>query len=97
MSLSWYQLFAGQYDAVIQTTRQAAAINPNYIEIDTNRAHALMFKGSANEAREVYVRHKGKKVGNNSWEEVILDDFAQLERANIKNPLMEEIRRHFKS
>ncbi len=93
LSLSWYQLFAGQYDTVIATADQAAAISEDYISIDTNRAHALMLKGSTDEARVVYNKHKGKETRNKkTWDNEVLDDFVELEQANVKHPLMNEIR-----
>ncbi|MGC2602306.1 MAG: nucleotide exchange factor GrpE, partial [Rhodomicrobium sp.] len=93
LSLSWYQLFAGQYDTVIATADQAAAISEGYISIDTNRAHALMLKGSTDEARVVYNKHKGKETRNKKiWDNEVLDDFDELEQEDIKHPLMNEIR-----
>ncbi len=93
LSLSWYQLFAGQYDTVIATADQAAAIRDDYISIDTNRAHALMLKGAVDEAKFIYNKHKGKETRNkNIWDDEILGDFDELERADIKHPLMDEIR-----
>jgi molecular chaperone GrpE len=93
LSLSWYQLFAGQYDAVIATADQAAAISKDYISIDTNRAHALMLKGSTDEARVIYNKHSGEETRNKrTWDNEVLGDFAELAQADIKHPLMSEIR-----
>jgi molecular chaperone GrpE len=93
LSLSWYQLFAGQYETVIATADQAAAISSDYISIDANRAHALMLLGSTEEARTIYNKHKGEETRNNKiWDNEVLDDFDELEQANIKHPLMKEIR-----
>jgi len=93
LSLSWYQLFTGQYNTVIATADQAAAISKDYISIDTNRAHALMLMGSTDEARVIYNKHRGKETQNKkTWDSEVLDDFAELEQAKIKHPLMDEIR-----
>ena len=93
LSLSWYQLLAGQYETVIATTDEAAAISSDYISIDANRAHALMLLGSTDEARAIYALHKGEETRNNKiWDDEVLDDFYELERANIEHPLMDEIR-----
>ena len=93
LSLSWYQLLAGQYETVIATTDEAAAISSDYISIDANRAHALMLLGSTDEARAIYALHKGEETRNNKiWDDEVLDDFDELERANIEHPLMDEIR-----
>jgi hypothetical protein len=93
LSLSWYQLLAGQYNAVIATADQAAAIRDDYISIDANRAHALMLKGAADEARFLYNKHRGKETRNKKiWDHEILDDFAEFEKENINHPLMDKIR-----
>lgn len=93
LSLSWYQLVARQYDAVIATADQAASIRDDYISIDANRAHALMLKGAADEARVIYNKHMGKETRNKkTWDNEILDDFTEFEHENIKHPLMNEIR-----
>ena len=93
LNLSWYQLCAGQYDTVIATADQAAAIRKDYISIDTNRAHALMLKGSTDEAKIIYNKHRGKETRNKkTWDREVLDDFSELELANIKHPLMDDIR-----
>jgi molecular chaperone GrpE len=93
LNLSWYQLFTGHYDAAIATADRAAAICEGYISIDTNRAHALMLRGFTDEAWAIYNRHRGKETQNKkTWEREVLDDFAEMEQAEIKHPLMDEIR-----
>jgi hypothetical protein len=93
LSLSWYQLLAGQYDAVIATANLAASIRDDYISIDANRAHALMFMGDADEARIIYDKYRGRETRNKKiWDNEILDDFSEFEQENINHPLMNEIR-----
>ena len=49
--------------------------------------------GSKDEARVIYNKHKGKETRNKkTWDNEVLDDFYELEQANIKHPLMDEIR-----
>ena len=73
------------------------ALAPDQIWLYTNRAHALMFLGRVDEAREVYLQYRGTKdvQGEKSWETVILDDFAALRKAELTNPLMDEIEKEF--
>jgi hypothetical protein len=56
-----------------------------------------MFQGRVDEARAVYLKHRGaKKVqGEKSWETVVLEDFAQLRAAKLTHPLMDEIEKQF--
>ncbi len=93
LSLSWFLLCAGQYDDVIATADQALEIRQDYISIETNRAHALMLKGSTDEAKAIYNKYTGRETRNQkTWEREVLDDFAELELVDIKHPLMDEIR-----
>ena len=57
-----------------------------------NKAHALMFLGRPKDARELYLKHKGQQIEGRLWEDVILDDFAELETAGVSHPQMAEIR-----
>ena len=66
----------------------------------SNRAHALMFLGRLNEARTLYLQYRGQtfaQQSGSSWETVILDDFAQLRKAGLTSPLMDEIQKLFAS
>ena len=59
--------------------------------IDTNRAHALMFLKRTHEASTLYLAHKGKMFRNKPWERAIADDFAELRKAGLADPLMTQI------
>ena len=63
----------------------------------TNRAHALMFLGRIDEARALYLKYRGKQdvQPGKSWEIVILEDFAELQKAGLTSSLMEEIKKEF--
>ena len=93
LSLSWYQLFAGQYDTVIATADQAAAISRG-LHLNRRKSCPRSYaEGLQDEARFVYNKHKGKETRNKkTWDNEVLDDFAELEQANIEHPLMNEIR-----
>jgi hypothetical protein len=61
-----------------------------------NRAHALMFLNRVDEARVLYLKYRGQKVeGDKSWEAAILEDFAELQKAGLTHPLMQEIEKVF--
>ena len=52
-----------------------------------------MFLDRVVEARALYLQYRGtKKVQDEkSWETVILEDFAELRKAGLTHPLMDEI------
>jgi hypothetical protein len=52
-----------------------------------------MFLNRIAEARDVYRRFREEKnvIGGKSWGAMILADFAELRKAGLSHPLMEEI------
>jgi WD40 repeat protein/tetratricopeptide (TPR) repeat protein len=95
--LSYRFALAGNFAMTLQIADEAIALAPDQTWYYTNRAHALMFLDRVDEARAIYLRHRGdKKVqGEKSWETVVLEDFAELRKAGRSHPLMDEIERRF--
>jgi len=91
LSLSWYQLMDRDFQGVLASTDTGKHYDPENLPLDTNRAHALMFLGRTDEADKLYASHHGKKIGEQTWEEVILDDFKALEAEGLL--VMSEARR----
>ena len=93
-------VFAREFTTALDAIDQAISVTPDQIWLYANRAHALMFVGRIDEARTLYLKYRGQtlpeQIGN-SWETVILDDFAQLRKAGLTNPLMDEIEKLFAS
>jgi len=52
-----------------------------------------MFLDRTDEARALYLRYRGtpKVLGEKSWDAVVLEDFAELRKAGLAHPLMDEI------
>jgi tetratricopeptide (TPR) repeat protein len=95
---SAYRLLLGrEFVAALEAADEAIAVTPDQIWLYTNRAHALMFLGRTEEARALYLRYRGEKNvdGQNTWEAVVLDDFAELRKAGLASPLMDEIEKQF--
>jgi hypothetical protein len=94
LALSWYRLFAHAFKGAQAASERAMAIDPDTPAYATNKAHALMFLGQAQAARAFYTRYKGQRVaeGGKLWEEVILDDFAELEKRGLTHRQMKEVR-----
>ncbi|MGO8954371.1 MAG: tetratricopeptide repeat protein [Rhodomicrobium sp.] len=94
-NLSWYRLFARYFKGALEASDRAIAIEPERILHATNKAHALMFLGRAEEARALYLRYKGQATdkGGKLWEAAILEDFQEFEKRGLTHPQMAEIRR----
>jgi predicted Zn-dependent protease len=92
--LAFIALFARDFAQALNAATRALAAQPDSLWIATNRAHALMFLGRAEEAREVYLIHKNKRIPQNenkTWQQVIAEDFAELRKAGLDHPQMLEI------
>lgn len=93
VSLSFHAIFARQYNTALDAATRAIDLNPAKLEPYTNRAHALMFLGRADEAKTAYLAHRGEKMGKHDWNYYIADDFKQFRAAGITHPLMADIER----
>jgi WD40 repeat protein len=100
--LSWYALFAREFGQALQAAEKAISMDPdNGMWVETNLAHALMHLGRKEEARKVYLAHKGQPIKTRGvkeaprWNDVIRKDFADLRGAGLADPLMDQVEREF--
>jgi tetratricopeptide (TPR) repeat protein len=89
---AWYALFAHEFEAALSLSARAisAAGNgstPVPFWIMANKAHATMFLGRRNEARELYERHMEEK----EWRRTIQTDFQRFTDAGLHHPQMKGI------
>ena len=56
-----------------------------------------MLLGRVDEARALYLQYRGTKnvLDQKSWETIVLEDFGELRKAGLINPLMDEIEKQF--
>jgi tetratricopeptide (TPR) repeat protein len=90
-------ILAHNFVEALKAADQAISLAPEKIWLYTNRAHALMFLNRVDEARVLYLKNRGAKdvQGDKSWETVILEDFAELRKAGLSHPLMDEVESKF--
>ena len=97
-SVAYYGLMARDFTTALEAADQAIALAPDQLWLSTNRAHALMFLNHIDEARALYLKYRGRTLQDGKrWEAVILEDFADLRKAGLTNPLMDEIQKLFAS
>jgi hypothetical protein len=92
--VAWYALFAKKFSKALTVANRSHALFPTSLAIETNRVHALMFTGHDEEAKALYLAHKGETVsegGNDLWEQVIADDFTKFSKAGLTHPLIADI------
>jgi len=87
-------LFSRSFDKALAASDRAAALDPNLIWVQANRAHALMFAGRSDDAKKLYLAHKGQilaEQANKTWETVIGEDFDKFRKAGIEIPGATEV------
>jgi tetratricopeptide (TPR) repeat protein len=98
-ALAYGFVLAGDFSNALDAADQVIALAPDRLWIHGNRAHALMFLGRVEEARALYLAHRGagnaSASGEKSWETIVLEDFAELRAAKLTHPLMDEIEQLF--
>jgi TPR repeat protein len=87
-----YALFAKEFTKALTVADRAHTLFPDSLGIETNRAHALMFMGRDEEAKGLYLAHKGEaREDYKSWKQVIAGDFAKFRKAGLTTPMMADI------
>jgi tetratricopeptide (TPR) repeat protein len=94
--LAFKFILTRDFDNALQCADWVISLAPDEVWLHTNRAHALMFLGREDEARTLYLRYRDEKnVLGKPWDTVILEDFAEMRKAGLMHPLMDEITKLF--
>jgi TPR repeat protein len=90
--VAWYALFTKEFTKALAVADRGQALSPDNVE-SKSRVHALMFMGRDEEAKTLYLAHKGEvsKRTRKLWEQVIAEDFAELREASLTHPMMADI------
>jgi len=95
--VAWDARVAGEPARALAAAERSLSLAPGDLTAETNRVHALMYLGRAQEARALYLAHKGKLLPDDKlWQHAITEDFAELRKAGRAHPQMAEIETAFK-
>jgi hypothetical protein len=89
-----FALIAKEFTKALTVADRSHAFFPDDLGIETNRAHALMFMERGEEAKALYLTHKGKPLSvqdNRLWERVIVEDFGEFRKVDLTHPMMADI------
>jgi serine/threonine protein kinase/tetratricopeptide (TPR) repeat protein len=85
-ALSWDQLVAKDFSGALTSAETGHQLDNTNLDLDSNRAHALLFLGRVPEAETLYLSHRGEKMSNGkTWNQVILEGFNTLTKAGVTN------------
>jgi tetratricopeptide (TPR) repeat protein len=87
LSLSWHQLFAQRFADAQATAEKGLQLDVSDVDkalLSTNLAHALLFQGKTERAREIYEKWKSMPVDAKAdnpklFAQAVLDDFAEFD------------------
>ena len=89
---AYHALRVRDFAGALQATDTALEFSPDALWVHVNRAHALMLLERVGEARDLYLKYRGRvAMPDNTWEKVVVEDFVELRQAGISHPLMAEI------
>lgn len=95
LQASRYDLLDRNFAGALVWAEKGLKMAEGSLPLEANRAHALLFLGRTAEADGIYRKYIGQKIEPDSqktWEQVILDDFDQLQKDGITNPNFDRIR-----
>jgi tetratricopeptide (TPR) repeat protein len=86
-NLAWSAVVARSYSEALDAAERATSLAPDLLWLKGNLAHALLFAGRIDEAKQIYLANKGKVLrGNELWDSAIHNDFAFLRAAGVLEP-----------
>lgn len=85
-NLAWSAVLSQSFSEALDSAQRATALAPDLLWIKANLAHALLFSGRADEAKQIYLGNKGKSLRDNiPWEAEIHKDFDVLRKAGLES------------
>ena len=88
-------LHARRFVVAFDYVDQALAVVPDNLELLLIRALALMLRNSNDEAQAIFLRYRGQKIGDQTWEAAVVEAFQELRKAKYQHPLMDRIEKEF--
>ena len=84
-NLAWSAVLNQSFSEALDSAQRATAQAPDLLWIKANLAHALLFSGRADEAKQIYLANKGKLLRENTlWEAQIHKDFDIFRKAGLE-------------
>jgi hypothetical protein len=91
--LSWYQNLTTEYKKAIAYAKKGLELAPSLNWINKMLAHAYLFSGYENRAKQIYIENMYTTIDNGriTWEDSVLKDFDFFERFDIHYDMYDEI------
>jgi hypothetical protein len=90
-NLARAELLNRQLPEAIRAAQAALQLDNQPAWIHANLAHAYLLSNQADQAKALYLAHRGDEMYGGPFEMAVLDDFAQLRKLGFDGPGMAEI------
>ena len=84
-------IVSGRFISALETVEEAVAFAPEPLALRMLHACALMYSDRNDEARAIFLRHRGETIRDMPWETAIVQEFTAQRNAGCTRPLMREI------
>src|SRR5262249_40165610 len=90
-------LETGRFGMALECAEEMMDRGPDQAALQAIRAQAMMFFERTDDARAIFMRYQGNKIGDKRWEATILEDFSMHRKAGRSRALMDEIESEFEA
>jgi hypothetical protein len=92
-NLGWVELLNHHLPESIRASQAALQLDDKPAWISANLAHAFLLSNQADQAKALYLAHRGEEMYDDLFEVSVADDFAELRKLGFDRPIMGEIER----
>lgn len=89
-ALAWAELLNGKLHESIGDSNTAVKLDDQPAWLYANLAHAELLSDQFDQARAIYLAHRGEEMYDELFEIAVLDDFDQLRKLGFDRPTMAE-------
>jgi tetratricopeptide (TPR) repeat protein len=85
---AWYAVLANDGASAFSAASRALELNPKLLAASANKAHALLLLGRIDDAKRMYLEHKGRPgpiINGKTWDELIAADFATMRKRGVNS------------
>lgn len=88
----WKKILEKDYAGVIAIGDKALKVDPNYLWVLGNYAHALLLSGKYDDAMKIYKAHMGENLSDQlSWNNAIIGDFKEFQTKGIQSDSFDKV------
>jgi hypothetical protein len=83
---AWFAVLANDGKSALSAAERALELDAKSLAAFANKAHALLLLGRFDEARRMYLEHKGRPgqiINGKTWDQLIAADFVTMRKRGL--------------